>query len=106
VGNRRTWRVWIDREVYKLFAEPYYTLLEWEQRKQLGPLAKWLHGFYASHAEPHPLKVETLQAASGSEMGRMRDFRQGLKQALDELKTVGFLKGWRIAKGLLYVERT
>jgi hypothetical protein len=99
------WRVWIEKPMHALFVEPFYTLVEWDQRKQLGPLAKWLHGFYASHAEPYPLKVATLQEACGSEMRRTRDFKQKLILALDELKMVGFLKSWRIEKGLVHVER-
>ena len=91
--------------MHALFAEPYYTLVEWEQRKALGPLAKWLHGFYASHADPYPLKVATLQEACGSGTGRARDFKKKLVLALDELRAVGFLKCWRIEKGLVYVER-
>jgi hypothetical protein len=104
-GGSSRWRVQISRELYHLFAEPFYTLLEWDQRKQLGPLAKWLHGFYASHAEPYPLKVTTLQEASGSDTQRVRKFKELLQAALDELVVVGFLKSWRIEKGLVYVER-
>ncbi len=103
--NLARWRVWIEKPMHSLFAEPYYTLLEWDQRKALGPLAKWLHGFYASHADPYPLKVATVQAVCGSETGRARDFKKKLVFALDELRAVGFLKCWRIEKGLVYVER-
>ncbi len=99
------WRVWIEKPMHPLFAEPYYTLLEWDQRKALGPLAKWLHGFYASHAEPYPLKVATLQAACGSEMAATKDFAKKLRRALNELKAAKFLKIWRIEKGLVHVVR-
>lgn len=29
-------------------------------------LAQWLHGFYASHAKPFPIKIETLHRLCGS----------------------------------------
>lgn len=104
-GRLERWRVQISRDISQLFGEPYYSLLEWEQRKKLGPLAKWLHGFYASHQEPYPLKIETLQEVCGSEMAAATDFKKKLRRALNELKEVGFLKFWRIEKSLVYVKR-
>ena len=38
-------------------------------------LAQWLHGFYASHAKPFPIKIETLHRLCGS------PFRGGLPHA-------------------------
>lgn len=104
-GRLERWRVQVSRDLSQLFGEPYYTLLEWEQRKELGPLAKWLHGFYASHQKPFPLKLEILQEACGSDMASTNDFKKKLRRALDELKEVGFLRSWRIEKGLVYVKR-
>ena len=104
-GQSGRWRVQVCKEMCQLFAEPFCTLLGWDQRKTLGPLAKWLHAFYASHAEPYPLKTTTIQAACGSDTQSTRKFRQLLKAALDELKTVGFLKNWWVMKELVYVER-
>ena len=39
-----------------------WTAIDRKQRVELRrkPLSLWLHGFYASHADPHPMKVETL----------------------------------------------
>jgi hypothetical protein len=57
--------------------------VEWAVRHELDgkPLAQWLHGFYASHAKPFPLKIETLHRICGSEAGEMWKFAQTLRKA-------------------------
>ena len=42
------------------FGPTRWTQIDWEQRQRLRgkPLASWLHGFYASHAEPRALTAE------------------------------------------------
>ena len=49
-----------------------FTLVGWSVRHSLvgQQLAQWLHGFYSSHADPFPIKVETLYELSGSEVNR------------------------------------
>ncbi|WP_306549150.1 plasmid replication initiator TrfA [Desulfobulbus sp.] len=74
-----------------------WTQVQWQQRLQLRTdLAKWLHGFYASHRSPFPVKVATLKHLCGSECARLVDFRRGLRLAMDELIEVGAILGWRI----------
>lgn len=99
------WRVWISPKMQQLFGDVYYTQLEWEQRRQLGPIAKKLHGIYGSHAAPYPMKIETIKAGCGASAKRLREFKGSLIEALDELKEVGFLADWRIDKDLVYVTR-
>lgn len=101
LGNRplSRWRVWIEPEMKTLFGDVHYTALEWRQRQQLGPLAKWLHSYYGSHAQPFPVKVETLYGGCGSTMRGLRNFRVTLKAALNDLVRVGFLSAWRIDPG-------
>ena len=79
-----------------LFAPHQYTLLDWEQRRQLSgqPLALWLHAFYSSHHEPYRLSVEKIRELSGSENAAMFSFRQELRDALKGLAQV---TGWRCA---------
>ena len=70
-------------------------------------LAKWLHGFYSTHAKPYPYKVETLHNLCGSADKSLRSFRQKLKKALDELVSVGAIEGWDIdGDDLVSVQRT
>lgn len=76
-----------------------YSHINWEQRAALGnnSLAKWLHGFYATHAAPLPYKVETLKTLCGSTTKALWEFRRMLKNALAELVEVGAIKDWEIS---------
>jgi hypothetical protein len=94
----RVWKVWLEPKIAALFNGVLYSRIIWDQRMCLGTLAKWLHNFYASHAEPFPIKIETLYRYSGSSNAAMRSFRQCLRQALKELTEVGFLEKGSIDK--------
>lgn len=84
-----------------------YTYIDWERRKALkgNHLAKWLAGFYASHAQPYAYKVETLKNLCGSTVARLPDFRRMLKAALDELVEVGSIQSWEIKDDLLHISK-
>ena len=97
-----------DKDMLTLY-EAGYSHIDWNQRMALGKstLAKWLHGFYDTHAKPYPYKVETLHNLCGSLDKSLRSFRQKLKKALDELVNVGAIDGWKIDKDdLVTVLRT
>ena len=68
-----------------LFSPDQFTQIEWAVRNDLHgkPLAQWLHGFYASHAKPYPVKVETLHKLCGSEATLLSDFKKDLRRNLD-----------------------
>ncbi len=85
-----------------------WTAVDWQQRQELRrkPLALWLHGFLASHAEPYPLKVETLYRLSGSQTKEVWKFKQNLRKALDELKSVEAVTGYEFDGGLVFIEKT
>lgn len=91
------YRVQFNADFQKLFSDGY-SCINMEQRRALGRnnLAKWLHGYYASHAEPYPLKVETIHTMCGSDTQEMFHFRAALKKALDALKKVGGIHAWKI----------
>lgn len=96
-----------DKDMLNLY-EAGYSHIDWNQRMELGKstLAKWLHGFYATHAKPYPYKVETLHNLCGSADKSLRSFRQKLKKALDELVNVGAIEGWEVDKDdLVTVQR-
>jgi hypothetical protein len=104
------WRVFLAPELVELFGDVHFTRLQWEQRLALPTgLATWLHGYFASHAEPYPLKLETLQKGCGclTDTARKspRKFKQLVSSALAELVRVGFLKRAEILGGKVYVER-
>ena len=77
--------------------ETGHTLIDWTQRQALGKnsLAKWLHGQYATHANPLPYKVETLHRLSRS-TAELKEFRRMLRTALAQLVEVGAIKSWSI----------
>lgn len=71
------WVIELDEKLRPLFAADQFTQVEWAVRHALDghQLAQWLHGFYASHAKPFPIKIETLHRLCGS------PFRGGLPHA-------------------------
>jgi hypothetical protein len=103
------WIVYLEPEIVNLFAPNSYTQVLWEQRLRLksSAMAKYLHGYYATHENPYPLKVVTLQTLSGSRAKRLTDFRKGLRKALDLLVKERFLDSWNIdGSDLVHVVRT
>lgn len=93
------WVVVFDEKMLSLY-DNGFTHVNWEQRQLLrhNSLAQWIHGFYASHAEPFCYKVETLKKLSGSTVARLGDFRKQLRVALDAVKEVGGILDWDISK--------
>ena len=69
----RRFRVAIDPDMLLVYTAGW-TSVAWEQRQQLRgkPLALWLHGYYASHAKPVPVKVDTLRSLCGSKDKTLR----------------------------------
>ena len=68
-----------------LFEPDQFTQIDWAVRRELDgqPLAQWLHGFYASHAQPHPVHMETLLKLAGSEDASPTSARQTLRKAFE-----------------------
>ena len=99
------WFIWLEPEIVTLFAGNYFSAIDWEIRKNLSALGKWLQAYYQSHSEPYPVKVETIMSGCGSSNARVRDFRELLEKALKELYDSGFLKKWWLADGLVHVIR-
>ncbi len=86
-----------NQEMATLYGQGH-TYIDWEQRQALGQnnLAKWLHGFYTTHAAPFGYKVETLKNLCGSTVDRLGDFRKLLRTALGKLVEIGAIGGWQI----------
>ena len=95
----------INPELADLYTAGRWTATDWERRKRLRgkPLALWLQGFYASHADPYPLSLEYLRKLSGSREKRLRNFKQCLIRALRELETTGAIKSFEINNGFVHV---
>lgn len=100
------WRISLDPDIVALFGDAHYSLLEWDLRLSLPPLAKWLHTFYSTHAKPWPYSVASLHQYSGSETKLLKQFRYKLREALGLLIERGFLVAATITEAdLVVVER-
>ena len=95
----------VNPKLAKFYGRSQWTQLDWEQRQQLRgkPLALWLHGFYASHAKPYPLSVAYLHKLSGSQTKQLRNFKQALARALQDLEAIGAIKSFEIRDELVHV---
>jgi hypothetical protein len=106
------WVIELDAKLRPLFAADQFTQIDWTVRQALNgkPLAQWLHGYYASHAKPYPVKVETLLKLSGSENDESRSSRQKFRKALDALVEASAANGqpfsYEIRCDLVRVEKT
>lgn len=91
--------VMLDPKMMALY-ESGYSQIYWPHRRALknNNLAKWLHGFYASHANPFPYKVETLRDLCGSKQADLRGFRRLVRAALKQLLDVQAITSWEIGK--------
>lgn len=106
-ATSRCWTVRLEPRIAALFDNVSYTQIDWEQRLQLGTLAKWLHAFYYTHRQPLPMKTATIRTLCGSTTKDLSKFRQLLRDALQELIAVGFLSAAEIKPGadLVHVTR-
>lgn len=102
------WWVELEPPIAQLFAEKTYTMLEWMERKTIGgraPLALWLHSYLGTHREPFNMSVEKYRELSASRSKDISDFRRRLKQALQKLVEIGFLKNFSITNDIVRVAR-
>jgi hypothetical protein len=82
----------INLKIKALYGHTAWTQIQWDERHRLNKhLAQWLHGFYSTHKQPFPIKVETIHKLCGSETKNLIRFKQALKAALKELSRV---TGW------------
>lgn len=99
--------VTFNADTMQLYSQGH-TWIDPKERKALGRnlIAKWLHGFYSTHAKPFAYSVETLWKLSGSTSIR-KDFRRYLRAALVELEKLGAIDSWKLdADDLVHVKRT
>lgn len=105
------WVIELDEKLRPLFAADQFTQVEWAVRRELDgkPLAQWLHGFYASHAKPFPMRMETLLKLAGSEDANPRSAQQTLRKALDAVAEACAAHGeefsYEIRGDLVHVEK-
>jgi hypothetical protein len=101
------WVVEFSSDLMIMYSQGH-TWINWEDRKSLGRnlIAKWAHGFYASHAKPFAYSVDYLWKLSAS-MAPRKEFRRKLGLALDKLVELGAIESREIdANDLVHVKRT
>lgn len=107
----REYIIRLNPKLHALFAADQFTQIDWRVRQTLEghQLAQWAHGFYASHAEPFPLKIETLLKLCGSEQHVLTDFTKKLRKALDAVMQASEAHGehfaYVIVDGLVHVQK-
>lgn len=101
------YQVTIAPALLELFGDVHYTRIEWEQRLTLPDgIATWLHGYFASHKKPHPIKLETIAQGAGLTTDSPPKVRQLIQIALNELERVRFLRpGSKIVGDLVHIQR-
>jgi len=105
------WVIVLNPKLRALYGADQFTQVEWAVRQALNgkPLAQWLHGFYASHAKPFPMRMETLLKLAGSENDSPRSAQQKLRQALDAVAEASAAHGegfsYEIRGDLVHVEK-
>ena len=89
----------------KLYAQN--TWVDFKQRAALKrkPLAQYLHGYYSSHKNPYPVKIETIYNLSGSKNKRPTNFKIKVDLALSELVKIGFLNSYEISENKVTVDK-
>lgn len=107
----REWAVQLDPNLCHLFEKDQFSQVGWAVRQELArhPLAQWLHGFFSSHAKPHPMRMETLLTLSGSQAASPRSANQTLRKALAALAVAASKHGekfeFEVRDGLVHVTR-
>lgn len=110
--DSREYVICLNPKLCALFACDQFTQIEQFVRHKLTgqPLAQWLYGFYASHVNPYPIKIETLHKLCGSETTTMKKFTQLLRKALEAVKEACEENGEKfnfiIKNKLVYVDKS
>lgn len=110
-NETQEWVIVVSPKLRTLFAADQFTQIDWNVRRALvgKSLAQWLHGFYASHAKPYPMRMDTLLTLAGSEDGNPSSGRQTLRKALDALaeasKAHGQLFNYDVQGDLVHVDK-
>lgn len=105
------WVIVLNPKLQALYGTDQFTQVDWAVRHALDgrQLAQWLHGFYATHTKPFPIKVETLHRLCGSEATMMSDYAKKLRHALDAVSEASAAHGQKFSSetrgNLVYVEK-
>lgn len=109
--SKRTYQVKINKMLVNMFMWDDFTYLNTKVRHDLkSTLAKWVFGYYSSHAKPIPNSAETLLQMCGSKISNKNDFIKALKLAGDKIRDVCLANDFHfkmdVVKGMVFVERS
>ena len=102
-----SYKIKLNRDLICLYGDTQWTAIDWQQRLKLRrkPLAQALHGYYSSHREPYPVKIETLRQLTGSRNKQIASFKRQVKTAYEVLVSIGFLQNYELDSGIVKVKR-
>ena len=103
------YEITINPKFAVLFGFGMWSKIDVVQRRTLGgkgAIAKALHAYYSSHANPQLHTFETLAKITGLRGEKKRDVRGRLIKAHEELKTVGFLTDFDVTEAGIRVQKT
>ncbi len=99
----------LDSKMINLYYKNGWTALKLEMIQTLRnkPLARWLANYYATHAKPYPIKVDTIMNICGSKNKSVASFKKQLLVALDVLQETNTITRWSIDEenDLIVVDR-
>jgi hypothetical protein len=98
----------LNPDLIQLYGESQWTAIDWNQRRQLRrkPLAQALHAYFSSHRNPLPVTFSFIQQITGSRNAQKASFKRHCRNALDNLKAIGFLESYSIDGDRLTVVRS
>ena len=94
----KTYSLNLSKQLIRIYAGNDWTIIDKNERDLLRrkPLALALHGYYSSHKEPYPVKIDTIRKLSGMLNNNPPQVKQKIKLALDALVEIGFLESYSI----------
>lgn len=105
-GDKGTkYQIWIHPGLITLFAGNTSTRVQWEQYRELTPLARRLFDYFASHKAPFPLKLDTFKGMCASSCSIERKWRSMVRKACEEIRLAGLVKKAWVDDDLIYVDR-
>jgi TrfA protein len=99
--------VHLNPAIIRLYGETQWTGIDWQQRSKLRrkPLAQALHAYFSTHRQPFPVSLSFLQNITGSRNAQPASFKRQCRQALDDLRGIGFLTDYTIDDDRVSVRR-
>lgn len=102
-----TWEIPMDKNMVALFAKPYLTHVDFEDRQSLSYTGKRLQAYFLSHRTPHPVKLSSLAKFLNLHYKDPAALKFNLNIEFENLKKLGLIdfkyektadnKEWKVA---------